>query len=121
MRTPKDYIEQIEQWCPRCGMAAPIALRPSIDEIDDISPMNYEALKDKVRHPERFKIHDLKTVDCWPTMAAYKDFNYRNRCASKYGMYLTINETGSWTAHMNKDNRRPEKSIFDTLKERHAA
>lgn len=120
MRTPKDYIEQMEQWCPRCGMAAPIALRPSIDEIDDISPLNYEALKDRVRRPERFKLHDLSTVKEWPTMAAYKDLGYRKRCAAKYGMYLVVNETGSWTAYMNKDGHRPTQSIYSKLQERYS-
>jgi hypothetical protein len=120
MRTPKDYIEQMEQWCPRCGMAAPISLRPSIEHIDDISPLNYEALKDKVRHPERLKIHDLSTVTEWPTMAAYKDFDYRNRCADKYGMFLIVNETGSWTPYMKTGGKstRPEKSIAETYQER---
>ncbi len=120
MRTPKDYIEQMEKWCPRCGMPAPLALRPSVQHFDDISPGNYEMLKDKVRHPERFKIHDLSRVTEWPKMAAYKDYDYRNRCAGKYGMFLIINECNTWTAHMKHGQgmERPEKSILETINER---
>jgi len=122
-RTPKDYVKQMERFCPRCGMAAPVALRPSIEQVDDVSPLNYESLKDKVRHPERLKIHNLSTVTEWPTMAAYKDFDYRNRCADKYGMFLIVNETGSWTPYMKTGGKstRPEKSIAETYQERFGA
>ena len=123
-RSPKDYIEQMEQFCPRCGMPAPLALRSSMDRIDDVSPLNYEALKDKVNHPERLKIHDLKIVsEQKQKMAAYKDFDYRNRCAAKYGMFLIVNECDTWTAYM-KDDTKPyqeKKSILETLNERFAA
>jgi hypothetical protein len=122
-RTPKDYIEQMEKWCPRCGMCVPLALRASVDRIDDISPKNYEELKDKVRHPERFKIHDLQIVRHQEEkMAAYKDFSYRNRCAAKYGMYLIINECDTWTPYLMGDGpKRPDKSIMETIKERFTA
>lgn len=121
-RTPKDYIEQMEKWCPRCGMCAPLALRASIERVDDISPLNYEALKDRVRHSERLKIHNLKCVREQPKMQAYKDFDYRNHCARKYGMFLIINECNTWTPYMITDkDRGPQKSIMETIKERFAA
>jgi len=122
-RTPKDYIEQMEKWCPRCGMAAPLALRASVSHFDDVSPLNYAALKDKVRHPERLVVHDLTMTTERPPMAAYKDFDYRNRCADKYGMFLIINEANTWTPYMQKDGKpkRPTKSIVETINERFAA
>lgn len=122
-RTPKDYIEQMETWCPRCGMPAPLALRASVDKIDDVSPKNYEELKDRVRHHERFKVHDLRIVGHQEEkMAAYKDFDYRNRCAAKYGMFLVINECNTWTPYMKGDTAfEIKKSIFDNIKERFAA
>jgi hypothetical protein len=119
-KTPKDFREQIEQFCPRCGFAIPTALRASVDNIDDISPLNYEALKNRVRHPERFVLHPLTCVKERPQMAAYKDFDYRNRIARRYGMYLIINEMGFWTPYMGA-SPMPEKSIFATIKERFAA
>ena len=122
-RTPKDFKEQMERFCPRCGFAAPTALRASVEEVDDISPLNYEALKDKVRHPERFKIHPLTCTNERPAMAAYKEFNYRNRIAKRYGMFLTINEMGFWTPYMDDGNAMtiPSKSIFETYQERFGA
>ena len=123
MRTPKDYVGQMEKWCPRCGMAAPLALRPSVSHFDYVSPLNYEALKDRVRHPERLKTHDLSTVSEWPQMAAYKEFEYRNRCADKYGMFLVINECNTWTPYMQNGGKpkRPAKSVVEILEERRMA
>jgi hypothetical protein len=121
MRTPKDYIEQMEKWCPRCGMAAPLELRSSVENIDDISPLNYEALKDKVKNTKRFKIHDLSMVkEHKHKMAAYKDFDYRNRCARKYGMFLVINECNTWTPYMANSTTKspPSRSIFEDYQER---
>ena len=119
-RTVKDFGEQIEKFCPRCGFAAPIALRASVEQVDDISPLNYEALKDRVRNPERFKIHPLICTDQRPPMAAYKDFNYRNTIARRYGMFLSINEMMFWTPYLidNDDETQIQKSIFETYKER---
>lgn len=44
MRVPGDFTEQKERACPRCGCAIPLRRRPSIEEIDDVSPGNLEAL-----------------------------------------------------------------------------
>jgi hypothetical protein len=119
-KIPKDFREQMEQWCPRCGMAAPLALRSSLDEVDDVSPLNYEALKGVVRNVDRLKIHPLTCVKDNPPMAAYKELNYRNRIADRYGMFLVVNEMGFWTPYLKKGNEpaRPQKSILDSLKER---
>ena len=123
-RIQKDYTSQIEQWCPRCGMAAPLALRSSNDEIDDISPINYEALKNKVRNPKRFKIHDLVKDPCGDKrdqMAKYKDFGYRNRIAARYGMYLIVNEMGFWTPYLSEKTYYTENSILKDYNERFSA
>lgn len=123
-RTPKDFTAQIEKWCPRCGFAAPLGLRASVEEVDDISPLNYEALKDKVRHPERLKIHPLTCVRERPQMGAYKDTDYRNRIARRYGMFLIVNEMGFWTPYRS-DNisvcQTQTKSVLETINERFAA
>lgn len=119
-RIPKDFAEQAERFCPRCGFAIPTALRSSVEEIDDVSPLNYEALKDRVRHPERLKLHPLTLAGKQPPMAAYKEFDYRNRIARRYGMYLIINEKGFWTPYMGAAPG-PDKSILETIKERFAA
>lgn len=122
-RIPKDYTEQMERFCPRCGFAVPTDLRCSLEEKDDISPLNYEALKDKVRHPERLNVvKPAATCKPQPQMAAYKDTNYRNRIASRYGMRLFVNEMGFWTPYMVKNNLTMlSKSVVDTITERMAA
>jgi len=40
-----DYREQIEQWCPRCGMCLPLRSRHDYENTDDISASNLEALR----------------------------------------------------------------------------
>lgn len=40
-----DYREQIERWCPRCGMALPLKPRRDNEERDDISPGNLARLR----------------------------------------------------------------------------
>lgn len=39
------YREQIEQWCPRCGMCLPLEGRLDRDRVDDVSRGNLEALR----------------------------------------------------------------------------
>ena len=53
-------------------------------------------------------------------MAAYKDFDYRNRIARRYGMFLTINEKGFWRPHLRNrfDVGFEQKSGFDLILER---
>lgn len=101
-RTPKDFKEQIERFCPFCGGAVPLARRASIEDIDDISPLNYEMLKGtspKIRNG-KVRIHDLKISSCPEPMAAYKDLDYRDKIAARYGMFLTITQNGFWEPHM---------------------
>jgi hypothetical protein len=40
-----DYREQIERWCPRCGVCLPLVGRPDSERRDDVSPGNLGALE----------------------------------------------------------------------------
>lgn len=123
-RIPKDYTSQMEQFCPRCGFALPTDLRCSLEPYDDVSPLNYEALKDKVRHPERLKKYNpTPTCKPQPEMAAYKDTNYRNRIAARYGMRLFVNEIGFWTPYVVKNSHIsiPTIGVLEMIQERMAA
>ena len=40
-----DYRDQIERWCPRCGVCLPLPGRRDDDSVDDISQSNLEALR----------------------------------------------------------------------------
>ena len=87
-----------------------------------MSSRTYPAPNSSLSLSESVTTADLarQPVTEWPTMAAYKEFNYRNRCADKYGMFLVINETGSWTPYMKVGGKSeaPEKSIQETYQER---
>jgi hypothetical protein len=97
-KTPKDFTQQIETFCLRCGGALPLKRRASIDGRDDISLLNYEHLKNtspKLK-ASKYLLHDLSTclrADQQP-LAAYKDMRYRDEIAKRYGIYLTMNEKG---------------------------
>jgi len=95
-RIPVDFKSQIDMFCRRCGMPASLPRRASNDGIIDISPKNYERLKD-VLPVGRCKISDLKTVTNPQPMASYKDFNYRNQIAKRYDCFLIINNQQFWS------------------------
>ena len=40
-----DYRDQIERWCPRCGVCLPLPGRPDHQRLDDLSQSNLEALR----------------------------------------------------------------------------
>jgi hypothetical protein len=107
-RIPKDFKEQMEQWCPRCGMPARLQTRSSDEGIDDISPKNYERLT-RIKQTQkiewgRYKIHSLLTCDNPNQMAYYKDKYYRDKIAKRYGIFLiTPNAKGFWTPYLFKD------------------
>jgi len=95
-RIPKDFKEQMEEYCPQCGCAMPLLRRPSIDGRDDISPKMLEKLKGKSKKIDqgRYVISDLKPQSKLQVMASYKDPEYRNHIAARYGIYLMVNEKG---------------------------
>jgi hypothetical protein len=117
-----DFKEQIGQWCPRCGYACSLLRRPSTDKIDDISPGNLERLRGKSRKIEagRYAVSALVKQNDLRPMATYKDFDYRNRIAHRYGMFLTINEKFFWRPHLRKsfDVDQVRKTGMDLIKER---
>lgn len=110
-RTPKDFTEQMEKWCPRCGMAAPLQRRASIECIDDISQGNFDRLMKQGSTFKiakgLYKIHDpldICSTNNQLPLAAYKDFEYRNNIAKRYGMFLICpNDKGYWTPYLYKD------------------
>jgi hypothetical protein len=118
-RIPKDFTSQMEMFCPRCGMAAPIHRRISTEGIDDISPNNLRRLKNKIKNPKRFKVHDLQVSHDPPEpLAAYKDFDYRNKIANRYNMFLLINEQNFWTPYLRKNSKFSEsKPMIEICKE----
>jgi len=115
-RTPKDFTSQIEFFCPRCGVAMPLARRQSTDGRDDISPMNLERLKDRSL---KIKKGQYVLSNCQPVpapalekMAAYKDMEYRQKIADAYGMFLIPNQRGFLTPMLKKNFDVNEERIY---------
>ena len=103
-RSPQDFTSQMEL-CKLCGVAMPLKKRASIEQTDDISPKMYELLKDispKLRQ-KKYNIHNLEICQDNRQTATYKDMEYRQAIASRYGMFLTVNNQGYCTPHLKSD------------------
>lgn len=97
-RTPRDYVEQMERSCRRCG--APYRLRARLDteSIDDVSPSN---LADLVRIGSRkirsgaFSVYVEGIVEKDYCLNQFrKDHDYFVRIAARYGLGVRPNEIG---------------------------
>lgn len=121
-KTPKDYTEQIERWCSKCGGCLPLQRKSSQDEVCDISEGNFEALKgiskkvdrgDVVVHKKgEFKFD--KTVlqnGGYPDQSPYKDEIYRKGIAARYGIDLILNSRGYWEPILMQGDWRNRKPV----------
>ncbi len=123
LRTPKDFKEQIEEYCPKCGCAMPLFRRCSVDGRDDISPKNVERLKGRSKKIDqgRYVISDLKPhpEEELQPMAQYKDEHYRTMIAARYGIYLMLNPKNFQEPIMWKDLNwmKKRKSLFKIYQE----
>jgi hypothetical protein len=116
-------------FCPRCGFPARLRRRCSQEGIDDISQGNFDRLKDRSKKIARgkYEIYDFKKEDnsmAEAPLARYKDTNYRDRIARRYGMYVTVNDQRFWTPYLMKNWKKGEmgecnanKPIMDILEE----
>jgi hypothetical protein len=118
-RTPKDFKEQIEEYCPKCGCAVPLKRRASIEEIDDISLKNLERLKGRSFKIDKGKyaISDLKFVKQTEEMASYKDVVYRQGIASRYGIYLMVNEKGFQTPYSAESYIPRKRTLMEEMRD----
>lgn len=114
----KDFKQQMERWCPKCGAAVPLPRRVSVDERDDVSPLNLERLKmcgsKKVRIGD-YVVSDLRMVPQPEPMFQYKDMAYRQEIADRYNIFLTITDKGFWEPHLKstQTKRGLGLSLFD--------
>ncbi len=138
-RTPKDYREQIERSCVRCGGCVPFKRRMSQDDNCDISRGNLEALRGRSRKVDNGQvyIHETEELRAYidPELAktggypvqTYKQADYRQAIALRYGIYLTLNPHGYWSPNLIEDGGyRPEPpaeqkppSLFKIFQERY--
>lgn len=107
-KIPKDFKEQMEKYCIKCGAAMPLKKRVSIDGLDDISVGMLKALEKispKLKKGD-YVINDLKQEIDQRQTATYKDRDYRDNIADRYGMFLTLNKQGFQTPHLKSDWRK---------------
>jgi hypothetical protein len=125
MRTPKDYKDQIEEYCPKCGCAMPLPRRISVDRRDDISPGNLKRLKGRSLKIDKgeYLVNNLQPSECPEEMASYKDQGYRDIIAARYGIFLILNEKGFLAPYLKQTfcaEEKNRKMLFDIYKEKYA-
>jgi hypothetical protein len=82
----------------------PLGKRFSIENVDDISPKWLERLKDtspKIKDG-KYHVHNLQLQNDCRQMATYKNLDYRDKIARRYGMFLEINDLGFWQPYLLK-------------------
>lgn len=90
-KTPKDFVDQMETFCRRCGAAVPMEKRQSTDVIDDISPGNLEMLK-KIGSPKvrqgQYNVYEGGIQPDQRKMFSYNELEYRAKVAAKFDLGL---------------------------------
>ncbi len=93
-REPRDFADQKERWCPRCGCAIPLNRRSSVEGKDDVSPGNLaklEAIHSPGLAKDRAVLYQGGFVDNWkPGYNWYMDQvegerEYRERIKGRLG------------------------------------
>lgn len=110
-RSPKDFTAQMERYCVKCGCAMPLMRRESTDGRDDISPKMLELLKKTSPKLKRGKYVKAKInefhEDNRPT-ATYKDQEYRDKIAARYGIFLALRDSGYLKPHLIQNQEKAE-------------
>ena len=133
-RTPAEFREQREWACTKCGAALPLVrIRNSQDPKDDVSVSNLERLKaiksKKVARGEyelreKFEFDQKLTVNHGYPNQTYKEEQYRQRIARRYGILLKMNHRGYWEPTMMPADyippEPPPESLFKVFQERYS-
>ena len=125
-RIPADFKEQMDWACRKCGAALPLTReRNSQDPKDDVSKGNLERLiQIKSKKVARGEVHVRDTFEFDPVLVkggtypnqTYKDAEYRQGIASRYGIRLQLDDRGYWEPTMAPPDWKPEtrpKSLFE--------
>jgi hypothetical protein len=97
-KTPKDYVEQMERSCTRCGAPYKLRARKDTDGIDDISYSNLQKLAE-LHSPKvgrgRFAIYTDGIVnEDFHINQFRKEIDYFQKIAARYGLGLRQNNIG---------------------------
>lgn len=117
-KAPIHFVDQMKEFCPKCGGALSLNRTVSTEEIDEISQTNLKRLKGKSKRIDdgKYKVSDLKIYEKPQPMAAYKDIAWRRGIAARYDIFLTINELNFMEPHLQSDDK-PKKSVFEMMKD----
>ena len=128
-RTPKDFADQMDWACRRCGAAMPIERnRTTKDATDDVSPQNLERLKEiksrklargEVQVHNDFRFDQKLTENHGYPGQTYKDEIYRKTIAARYGIALVMNKRGYWEPRLMEDMPKEEPSLFRILSDKY--
>jgi len=124
-KTTKDFTAQRDWACRRCGAALPIQrIRNSQDERDDVSVSSLERLKavgsrkvakgDFVVHEQFNYDRTLAEHGTYPDQT-YKDWEYRQGIAQRYGIWLSLNDRGYMEPHLMTDGWRPKPNLYQIM------
>lgn len=109
-KNPNDFIEQMQTACVKCGAALPLLKRYSVEMTDDIDDYHYSRLKEDSPKIKQglYELHDqIQLVQDQRQTATYKDYEYRNHVAQRYGMFVIVNQQGFCTPYL-LDSWKPE-------------
>ncbi len=107
-KTPKDYVEQMKQYCVNCSAALPLHARLDTDEIDDVSPRNLERLT-KIGSPKikkgKYSIYNKGERNKDYHINEFRNnMDYVQAIASKYDLHLKRNKIGYFQPFLKKVN-----------------
>ena len=120
-KMPIDYVLQQGALCHLCGAALPLQKRESTDGRDDISNYWVKCLT-HLKSPKLAKgaagwvPHDLQTHEDPRPTATYKDPDYRDKIAARYGMFIMPNSQGFTTPYLKSNwTKEKEKSNGESV------
>jgi hypothetical protein len=121
-RTPKDFAEQMDWACRRCGAAMPVERnRTTKDATDDVSPSSLAALKEiksrklargEVQAHDEFRFNPALHENHGYPAQTYKDEMYRRGIAARWGIDLVMGPRGYWEPRLMESMPKPEPSLY---------
>lgn len=115
-KTPKDYVEQMHQYCVDCSASLPLHARQDTEEIDDVSPRNLERLT-RLGSPKikrgKYTLYNKGERDKDYHINEFRNnIEYAQKIASKYDLQLKPNKTGYYQPFLNEN--RIHQNIKDS-------
>jgi hypothetical protein len=104
-KSPRHFTTQIDKFCSMCGAAFPMIRRESVQGIDDVCPWwegRLKALGSPKYKAGRTTAANLTLTQDTRQTATYKDMDYREGVARRYGIFLLTNAQGYCQPYLRK-------------------